>query len=479
MQEIDVSPVPLEKLAAILSADRARDLAESAARARDAFGDRVVWNVNATAHGGGVAELLQTLLAYGNGAGIENRWLVIDGDPEFFVITKRVHNLLHGVPGDGGPLGPAERQHYASTLTANLDHLLSGISRGDIVLLHDPQTAGLAAGLQGTGAHVVWRCHVGCDEENGSTDEAWAFLRPHLEAMQAFVFSRRAYAPGWIDPARLAVIAPSIDPFSAKNTPLGTGTVSDILATVGLVSGRDDVGTTSFRRRDGSQGTVRRHAAEGGLVLDGPAPPHDARLVVQVSRWDHLKDMSGVMAGFAMLDGNRGSGDAHLLLAGPAVSGVSDDPEGAGVLAECRAQWRSLPGAVRSRVHLASIPMDDGDENAVIVNALQRHASVIVQKSLVEGFGLTVTEAMWKAKPVIASEVGGIRDQVTDGVEGLLVHDPRDLGAFAGALRRVLADPALAQRLGAAAEARVRSDYLGDRHLAHYSDLFSRLVTRE
>ncbi len=148
MEEVDIQPVPLDRLAALLSPERAEHLAASAERARASFGDRVVWHVNATAHGGGVAEMLQVLLAYGNGAGVTNRWLVLDGDPDFFAITKRVHNMLHGSPGDGGVLGEAEHAHYEAVLETNLADLRSRIGPGDIVLLHDPQTAGLCAGLQ-------------------------------------------------------------------------------------------------------------------------------------------------------------------------------------------------------------------------------------------------------------------------------------------------------------------------------------------
>ena len=172
-----------------------------------------------------------------------------------------------------------------------------------------------------------------------------------------------------------------------------------------------------------------------------------------------------------------GPDDAHLMLVGPDVSGVTDDPEGADVLAECRALWSTVPDSVRRRVHLASIPMDDVDENAIIVNALQRHAYLVVQKSLVEGFGLTVTEAMWKARPMIASRVGGIQDQIVHERDGLLIADPYDLDALAAAIARLLDDPELAGRLGAAGRARVHDQFLGDRHLAQYVDLFERLST--
>jgi len=474
-----VKAVPLERLAAVLPQERAHRLMTNAARAREAFGDRVVWHVNATASGGGVAEMLQTLLAYGKGGGIENRWLVLEADPAFFQITKRIHNLLHGVPGDGGALGEAEHDHYRAVLAENLEAMLTLVDPGDIVLLHDPQPAGMTTGLQERGTRVVWRCHVGRDEPNAFTKVAWDFLRGYVERADAFVFSRQVYAPPWAADSRLVVIPPSIDPFSTKNVDLVPPVVDTVLASTGLLTGGDPDGPVRFARRDGTSGQVRRHVDTGGLVLDGPAPPSDARLVVQVSRWDTLKDMSGVMTGFARLVAGRAHDDCHLMLLGPAVSGVADDPEGADVLNRCREDWAGLPTDVRERVHLASIPMDDVDENAVIVNAVQRHAYAIVQKSLVEGFGLTVTEAMWKGRPVVASRVGGIQDQIVDGRDGLLVDDPRDLAAFAATLGRVLDDGHLADRLGRGGHEQVRDRFLGDRHLAQYVDLFARLAAAD
>jgi trehalose synthase len=140
--------------------------------------------------------------------------------------------------------------------------------------------------------------------------------------------------------------------------------------------------------------------------------------------------------------------------------------------------WETLPAAVRARVHLASVPTEDAEENAIIVNAVQRHAAVVTQKSLAEGFGLTVAEAMWKARPVVASAVGGIRDQIEDGRSGLLVPDPRDLDAFADAVGRVLGDRRLAARLGEAAHRRVHDQFLGDRHLGQYAQLFEAMLSR-
>ncbi len=199
--------------------------------------------------------------------------------------------------------------------------------------------------------------------------------------------------------------------------------------------------------------------------------------MVQVSRWDRLKDMAGVLAGFASMADRADLPDgAHLMLVGPAVQGVGDDPEGGAVLAECLAAWERLPAALGRRVSLVSVPMDDPRRNATIINAVQRHAAVLTQKSLAEGFGLTVAEAMWKRRPVVASAVGGIQDQITDGRDGLLVRDPADLAAFGRAVRQVLADPELAGRLGRAAHERVRGHYLDDRHTVQSATLFGALL---
>lgn len=471
MREVQVEAIPLDRLVALLEPARAERLTAYAARARHLLDGRIVWNVNATATGGGVAEMLQALLAYGRGAGVDTRWLTLDGVPEFFRITKRIHNLLHGSPGDGGPLGEAERAGYEKVLADNLGHLTGQVRAGDVVLVHDPQAAGLVPGLRAVGAHVVWRCHVGRDTPNEHTDLAWAFLRPYVEQAHGVIFSRSAFVPGWVDDNLVWIIPPSLDPFTAKNTEIPPGDVEAVLHHAGLAITTERHGRFLFRRRDGSTGVVRPHA---GLIDGNQMVPGDARLVLQVSRWDRLKDMGGVLTSFADHLGKLPD-DVHLMLAGPETAGVTDDPEGAEVLEECRALRLAQPADVQRRIHLCSLPMDDIDENAYLVNALQRHAAVVVQKSLLEGFGLTVTEPMWKARPVIASRVGGIQDQIVDGESGLLLDDPADLDGFADALGAVLGDADLAGRLGTAARERVRDRYLGDRHLMQYVDLFEQL----
>ena len=202
--------------------------------------------------------------------------------------------------------------------------------------------------------------------------------------------------------------------------------------------------------------------------------PFDEQLIVQISRWDGLKDPLGVVSGFAQCAASLG--DAHLMLAGPSTEAVADDPEGAAVFAAVRDRWRELPDGVRRRVHLAALPMDDLDENASMVNALQRHASVVVQKSLAEGFGLTVAEAMWKARAVVASRIGGIRDQIVHGRSGLLLSDPRDAREFGDCLATLIHDGERARRIGAEAHASVQQHFLGPQHLGRYFEVLSRVL---
>ncbi|MDJ0866338.1 MAG: glycosyltransferase [Myxococcota bacterium] len=471
---VDVGTEPLERFAAVLEAEAyGRVAAEAAAFAKRMAG-RSVWNISSTAVGGGVAEMLQPLVGYARGAGVDARWSVIEGTPAFFRITKRLHNAIHGFAGDGSPLGEAEHRVYEDVMRANAAELLGVLGPRDVVILHDPQTAGLLPHLEGRCAVLIWRCHIGSDEGGPEARQGWAFLERYLDPAQVFVFSRRVFVPPCCQGERAVIIQPSIDPFSAKNEELDPATVRAILVHVGLIEGSPDPHRAVFRRLDGSPGRVDRCAE---VLRLGAAPAWERPLVVQVSRWDRLKDPIGVIQGFECLLEDVGAPEASLVLAGPNVRGVTDDPEGAAVLDEVEAAWRQLPQAVRRRVHLASLPTADVEENAVIVNALQRHAAVVVQKSLHEGFGLTVTEAMWKARPVVASAVGGIQDQIVDGENGLLLADPSDREAFADAVGRILSDPALAEQLGKNARQCARRDFLGLRSLADYAGLITSLDT--
>jgi trehalose synthase len=470
LQEVHVQALAPERMSPLIGPERTERFDKFAQRASEMLSGRAVVNVNSTPTGGGVAEMLRTLLAYARGVGVDTRWWVINGDRQFFTITKRIHNHLYGAPGDGGPLGAEQHRQYEEILRANADELLTVIRPDDVILLHDPQVAGLAPRLSSAGATVVWRCHVGTDVANEHVESGWAFLEPYLEDVDAYVFSRAAFAPHWADPERVFVIPPSIDPFATKNQEMEQDEVEAVLRYVGLLAGDGPPPRTTFTRPDGSPGRVDRHA---DVLQTGPPPPPEAPLVVQVSRWDRIKDMAGVMTGFARhVDATT---DAHLLLAGPVVSGVADDPEGGAVLQDCIDVWRALPHAERARVHLACVPIRDPDENAVIINAMQRHAAVVTQKSIAEGFGLTVAEAMWKSKPIVASAVGGIVDQILDGQDGLLVADPLDLAEFGSDVRLFLEDTRFATRLGANARERARTQFLGDRHLEQWAQVFAKL----
>ena len=386
LHEVAVPGTPVAVLEPVIGTERYARLVTTAARLRGRLGRRTIWNVNSTATGGGVAEMLQVLVGYIAGLDVAVRWTVIGGDPDFFAITKRLHNQIHGQAG-AGPLSSADARHYGQVLAANADELLRQVRRGDIVLLHDPQTAGLAAPLVGAGARVVWRC------QSGWTGRTTPPARPGISCGRIWSPRTASFSPAAV---RAAVDSPAT---SLDHPAVHRPVLREEPAT-GRRHGTGDPGhhrglgwraapaPGRFARRDGTAGEVTRAGLVTGEVRPGPADP----VVVQVSRWDRLKDMSGVMRGFAEHVVPGGAG--YLMLVGPMMSEVADDPEGALVLAECLAQWRGLPAAARARVLLVTLPLDDVEENAAMVNAIQRHAQVIVQKSLAEGFGLTVTEGM-------------------------------------------------------------------------------------
>jgi trehalose synthase len=472
-QEIEIPSMDLERFASVLPPNRFEAFDGGAREARELLDGRVVWNINSTAKGGGVVELLRPLVAYARGAGVDARWIVIDATPEFFMLTKRIHNRLHGMAGDGGPLDDTARTLYEQVLGQNIAALDGRVREGDVVIVHDPQPAGMIPALLAAGAHVIWRCHVGLDRPNELAHQTWEFLRPYIIDAHAYVFSRASFAWQGLHEDRIAVIPPSIDAFAPKNVDLDPETVSAVLRATGLVAHPAEPqppGPVTFHALDGSPGRVERRAE---VFEDQPLLPGDP-IVLQVSRWDALKDPLGVIEGFARyVPADTG---AHLVYAGPSVEAVADDPEGLKMLNEALAARERLPEEARRRVHLASLPMDDPDENAIMVNALQRHARVIVQKSLAEGFGLTVSEAMWKARPVVASRVGGIEEQVVHGETGLLLDDPRDLAGYGAAVTELLGDWPRAEEMGQRARERVRDRFLSVRSLLDYLELIRKIL---
>jgi trehalose synthase len=459
---VQLDPQPLERYRAVMDGDfdHIREVAEFAAKY---FKGRTVWHVNSTYLGGGVAEMLRSFLPYANDAGVDTRWVVLSERSEFFATTKRIHNKLHGHPGDGGSLGEVERASYEEILTDSAHHLTDLVKPGDVVFLHDPQTAGLIPAMNAAGTITIWRCHIGLEIANEHVNEAVEFLVPYVEQADGYVFSRGAYLWPQLPADRAHLMAPAIDAFSPKNQELDEQQIKDILGVIGF-SGDKPAEPPHFVRSDGTDGMVEREAE----LLQVEPLPADARLISQISRWDVLKDHEGLLECFADYLADT---DAHLALIGPSSAAVADDPEGPAVQTRIAEAWQALPDDLRRRVHIVALAMDDFDENGVMVNAIQRRSDIVVQKSLVEGFGLTVSEAMWKSKPVVASAVGGIKDQVIEGETGYLIEDPADLKAFGEALRKLLDDPEMAERMGEASRTRVAKHFLAAPRVAEYVSL--------
>ena len=256
---VPVAPLPPERFGDVLGEDELADLLSIAARGGALMDGRAVWCINSTANGGGVAEMLRSLLAYTRGAGVDTRWLVLHGDDAFFRVTKRLHNRLHGADGDGGPLDDDARADYEAITEAAGRELCELVRPGDVVLLHDPQTAGLAPALRDAQVGVVWRCHVGVDDPGDEVREAWDFLRPYVDATDIRVFSRRRFAWDGLDAATIRVIPPSIDTFSAKNQELAPDAIAGILRVAGLTA-TGDAAAARFVREDGTTARVDRPA---------------------------------------------------------------------------------------------------------------------------------------------------------------------------------------------------------------------------
>ena len=286
LHDVPISPVAPERMMSVLEPEQALEFETTISRGQALLGSRVIWNVSSTARGGGVAEMLASLLAYTRGAGLDARWVVIEGSTDFFRVTKRIHNMLHGSPGDGVGLGDEDDAIYRDTSTRNARELVELVRPGDVVLLHDPQTAGLIEPVRAVGAHAVWRCHVGVDDPNGLAEAAWEFLRPHVLAADAVVFSREAYVWEGLDPARVRVIPPSIDAFSAKNQEMEADVVV-VDPSSGGARGRNPSGTAGVQpaRRYARAGRSRRGAVriaalarrrpgrDTGLALGPPQGP--------------------------------------------------------------------------------------------------------------------------------------------------------------------------------------------------------------
>ncbi|MGB3778397.1 MAG: glycosyltransferase [Tunicatimonas sp.] len=449
---------------------------------------RKVWMVSSTEQGGGVAEMMPRMISLLRQLGLKAEWLIMEIDaPEFFPFTKKLHNLIHG---EGTPEITAEEvAGYERVNRANADALMHYVQKNDIVVLHDPQPLGMATELKKlTDAPLLWRCHIGLDFSNACTDAAWSFLRPYLAACDHYVFSAPEYIPEGLS-GNVTIIHPSIDPLSHKNRELSLHKLTGILNDAGLLSTPHPTIYPAFRHpviRLQPDGTFApaSHGEDIGLLF--------RPIVTQVSRWDRLKGFLPLMQGFAQLKKHVATyvgesaprramhriRNARLVLAGPDPDFVSDDPEGKQVLRELVDYYTALSPTVQPDIVVLKLPMQSAKENALIVNALQRCSYVVAQNSLREGFGLTATEAMWKRIPMLVSSACGLRTQVRDGIDGLLVNDPEDAEEIATQLGKLLSEPKQAEAMGFSAQQRVREHFLTFQQISQWLTLFSRVPPR-
>ncbi|HCF61515.1 MAG TPA: glycosyl transferase family 1 [Myxococcales bacterium] len=442
-----------------------------------------VWMVNSTAQGGGVAEMLPGVVGLLRELGIPTKWAVIGADkPEFFALTKRLHNMLHGDASGAIDLGPAEAQLLEEVGRRNADELAGQLGPNDVLLVHDPQPVALGALLaRERGLKALWRCHIGLDERTDSTRAAWRFLRPFLQGYHHAAFSAPEYIPSYLA-GKSTIIYPALDPYSHKNRELSVPKIVGILCNAGLQTAHEPVPTRAFAQ------PAKRLCADGKFRAPGELGLLFRPIVLQVSRWDKLKGWKPLVDAFVRLKAKAGNGEAsklaprnrrrlelcRLVLAGPDPSGVTDDPEGKEVFNELCRTWLELPPEIQQDIALLSLPMASRKENALVVNALQRCASIVVQNSLREGFGLTVTEAMWKGKAVLGSSAVGIRQQIRDRIDGRLVADPSDPEEIASRLFEMIVSPHQRHRLGRNAQRRVHDEFLVFSQLSRYLRFIAR-----
>jgi trehalose synthase len=363
--------------------------------------DLHVVNISSTHYGGGVSELLSSLTILMNGLGIKTGWRVIKGSPDFFSITKKIHNALQG-----GEINLTERKKelyelisYENSIRIHLDH--------DLVVVHDPQPLPLIECYKKK-EPWIWRCHIDLSNPN---KEAWEYLSRFVESYDAVIFSIREYMQKL--KTHQLFFMPAIDPFCIKNREMSEDEIDERLKHYDI--------------------------------------PTDFPLIVQISRFDRWKDPEGVIEAFKLV---RKRVDSTLVLLGNVAT---DDPEGTKV-------YEEILNAREERIIILSC------QDSALVNALQRRAAVVVQKSIREGFGLTVTEAMWKGKAVVGGNVGGIRYQIEDGVNGFLVSS---IDETAERIVQLVMNEGLRERLGQEARESVRKNFLLTREVEQYLDLFS------
>lgn len=370
---------------------------------------KVIQNINSTPVGGGVAEILSRIIPLLKELGVDARWDVIKGGKQFFEVTKKFHNALHG---DIEVINQYDFDIFDETSRENIEEINT---YGDIVFIHDPQPIALIK--KKAGNKWIWRCHIDVSNPNY---EVWNFLKRFIVQYDAAAVSAPSFSQDI--PARTFLISPSIDPLSDKNKELSSEVIDSVLIKYGI--------------------------------------PKDKPIITQISRFDRLKDPIGVIEAYKKV---KKYIDCRLILAGGTAV---DDPEGIKVLEEVKEK-----AANDSDIHILLLPQND-----IEVNALQRASTIIIQKSIREGFGLTVAEALWKAKPVVASNVGGIPLQIKNKYSGLLCYSV-DGAAFA--IKQLLNSPKYAKKLGENGKEHIRNNFLITRHIKEYMLLFLSLYYKE
>ncbi len=466
LREVHLAPRAADELGTLIGAARLARFRAAGSALAEVLAGRTVWNVSLDESATGVSELVRSVLGYIAGFGIATRWVVLEPDAGLRRLARTVRHRLQGFAADA-PVPPEVRATYERFVAPAARELDAALTPGDLVILHDPGPAGLVAAAVAAGAIPIWRCHAASAET--AADDAWAFMRPYVEAAAAYVFSRPVALPAWTDASRVEVVAPSIDPLRPKNRALEPAMVVDVLTSARFLAGAPGR-VPRYTRIDGTEAPLRAEVRFSDE--DGPIAA-DVPVVAQITRWDPLKDMAGVLTGFARYVRDP---DAHLVLAGPDPAAPAADPIAQTVYAECHELRAALPEAQRRRVHLVTLPTDP-DDSALIINALQRHARVVAQKTLVADQSTAVSEAMLKARPIVASGIGGITDQIRDHQDGLLVRDPTDLEGFAHAVDSLLHDPGLADTLRYNAYQHAVDTLLPDHHLLAWAAVVSALVT--
>lgn len=429
---------------------------------------RKIWMISSTESGGGVAEMMPRIISLLRQLGVEADWAVASTDKkEYFTVTKKIHNLIHG-EGEAS-ISSSEKSIYEEVNKQNAEEFLPYLKSDDIVVIHDPQPLPMCQFLSTKiNAGFIWRCHIGVHDHSVQTGFIWNFLQTYIEPYDLSIFSTTEYIPGYLA-GKATIIHPSIDPLDHKNRDLPLHKVVGILCNSNLTTEYHPVLTPPFTY------PAKRLQPDGSF--QSPLLPSDPGIlfkpvILQISRWDRLKGFLPLLKGFEELKNNIGNYAepssrhnrrlelAELILAGPDPSFVGDDPEGLEVLEEISHYYTSLPGRIQNHITVLKLPMASRKENELIVNALQRIATVVVQNSLKEGFGLTVTEAMWKTKAVIGSSACGIKLQIRQDIDGKIIHKPEDPKEVALRLNEVLANPKEREILSYNAHKRVVENYL-------------------